>query len=43
LRRIGGLNWTIPLSANPELRNLGPTLFLAQVGMVSGPRFAATV
>jgi putative transport protein len=43
LRRTGGLNWTIPLSANLVLRNLGLTLFLAQVGMASGPRFAATV
>jgi putative transport protein len=43
LRRTAGLNWTIPLSANLVLRNLGLTLFLAQVGMSSGPRFAATV
>ena len=43
LRRTGGLNWTIPPSANLVLRNLGLTLFLAQVGMTSGPRFAATV
>jgi len=43
LRRTGGLNWTIPISANLVLRNLGLTLFLAQVGMSSGPRFAATV
>jgi putative transport protein len=43
LRRAAGLNWTIPLSANLVLRNLGLTLFLAQVGMSSGPRFAAAV
>ncbi|HKY03066.1 MAG TPA: TrkA C-terminal domain-containing protein, partial [Burkholderiales bacterium] len=43
LRRTGSLNWTIPLSANLVLRNLGLTLFLAQVGMASGPKFAATV
>jgi putative transport protein len=43
LRRTAGLNWTIPLSANLVLRNLGLTLFLAQVGMSSGPKFAATV
>ena len=43
LRRTGGLNWTIPLSANLVLRNLGLTLFLAQIGMSSGPKFAATV
>lgn len=42
-RRTGPLNWTIPLSANIVLRNLGLTLFLAQVGMTSGPKFAATV
>jgi putative transport protein len=43
LRRTGGLNWTIPLSANLVLRNLGLTLFLAQVGIASGPKFATTV
>lgn len=43
LRRTGGMSWTIPLSANIVLRNLGLTLFLAQVGMASGPKFAATV
>jgi putative transport protein len=43
LRRTRGLNWTIPLSANLVLRNLGLTLFLAQVGMASGPKFVATV
>jgi putative transport protein len=43
LRRTGGMNWTIPLSANLVLRNLGLTLFLAQVGMSSGPKFAAGV
>src|SRR5688500_15971492 len=43
LRRTRGMSWTIPLSANIVLRNLGLTLFLAQVGMSSGPRFAATV
>jgi len=43
LGRTGGMNWTIPLSANLVLRNLGLTLFLAQVGMSSGPKFAATV
>jgi len=43
MRRTGGLNWTIPLSANLVLRTLGLTLFLAQVGMSSGPKFAATV
>jgi putative transport protein len=43
LRRTGGMNWTIPLSANLVLRNFGLTLFLAQIGMSSGPKFAATV
>jgi putative transport protein len=43
LRRTGSMNWTIPLSANLVLRNLGLTLFLAQVGMASGPKFAAAV
>jgi putative transport protein len=43
LRRTAGLNWTIPLSASLVLRNLGLTIFLAQVGMSSGPKFAATV
>jgi putative transport protein len=43
LRRTGGMNWTIPISANLVLRNLGLTLFLAQVGMASGPKFATTV
>jgi putative transport protein len=43
LRRTRGMNWTIPLSANLVLRNLGLTLFLAQVGMASGPKFVATV
>jgi putative transport protein len=42
-RRTGRLNWIIPLSANLVLRNLGLTMFLAQVGMASGPKFAATV
>ena len=42
-RRIAGLNCMIPVSANTVLRNLGLTLFLAQVGMASGPRFVATV
>ena len=42
-RRTAGVNWTIPLSANLLLRNLGLTLFLAQVGMASGSRFVSTV
>jgi putative transport protein len=43
VRRTAGLNWTMPLSATLVLRNLGLTLFLAQIGMASGPKFAATV
>jgi putative transport protein len=43
LRRTGSVNWTMPLPANLVLRNLGLTIFLAQVGMASGPKFAATV
>lgn len=43
LRRTGKIHWTMPLSANVVLRNLGLTIFLAQVGMSSGPKFAATV
>jgi putative transport protein len=42
-RRTAGLSWTIPLSANLVLRNLGLTLFLAQVGMSSGSKFVATI
>jgi putative transport protein len=42
-RRTAGLNWMMPISANLVLRNLGLTVFLAQVGMASGPKFAATV
>jgi putative transport protein len=42
-RRTGGMNWTIPLSANLVLRNLGLTIFLAQVGIASGPKFVTTV
>ncbi|NYH13101.1 aspartate-alanine antiporter-like transporter [Paraburkholderia bryophila] len=43
LRRSGSINWTMPLPANLVMRNLGLTIFLAQVGMASGPKFAATV
>jgi len=43
LQRTGGLNWTMPLSANLVLRNLGVTLFLAQAGMSAGPKFVSTV
>jgi len=42
-RRTAGLNWIMPISANLVVRNLGLTVFLAQVGMASGPKFASTV
>ncbi|HEY2786083.1 MAG TPA: TrkA C-terminal domain-containing protein [Fimbriiglobus sp.] len=42
-RRTAGLNWTLPASANLVLRNLGLTVFLAQVGLASGPKFALAV
>jgi putative transport protein len=42
-RRTGRLNWMLPASANLVMRNLGLTVFLAQVGMASGPKFASAV
>jgi putative transport protein len=42
-RRTGPFVWTMPLSANLVLRNFGLTIFLAQVGLASGPKFFATV
>ena len=41
--RTGSWVWTMPVSANMTLRNFGLTIFLAQIGMVSGPKFIATV
>lgn len=43
VRRTGSLVWTMPLSANLVLRNFGLTIFLAQVGIASGPKFFATI
>ena len=43
LRRTGPFVWTMPLSANLVLRNFGLTIFLAQVGIASGPKFFATI
>jgi putative transport protein len=43
LRRTGPFVWTMPFSANMVLRNFGLTVFLAQVGLASGPKFFATV
>jgi putative transport protein len=42
-RRTARLNWTLPISANLVLRNLGLTIFLAQVGMAAGPKFASAI
>jgi putative transport protein len=41
--RRTGIVWTLPLAANLVLRNFGLTVFLAQVGIASGPKFAATL
>ena len=43
LGRTGSWVWTMPFSANVIMRNLGLTVFLAQVGMTSGPQFLETV
>ncbi|MEM5461952.1 TrkA C-terminal domain-containing protein [Paraburkholderia phytofirmans] len=43
IRRSPPFVWTMPLSANLVLRNFGLTIFLAQVGIASGPKFFATV
>jgi putative transport protein len=43
MRRLGPFVWTMPLSANLVLRNFGLTIFLAQVGLASGPKFFATI
>ncbi|WP_213303784.1 aspartate:alanine exchanger family transporter [Paraburkholderia sacchari] len=42
-RRNGPFVWVMPLSANLVMRNLGLTIFLAQVGISCGPKFIATV
>jgi putative transport protein len=42
-RRFAGLNFMMPASANLVLRNLGLMVFIAQVGLASGPKFVATV
>ena len=42
LHRTGPLNWEVPLSANLTIRQLGLLLFLAAVGLASGPAFAAS-
>jgi putative transport protein len=43
LRRSGSVNWTMPLSANKVLFNLGLTLFLANAGMSTGTSVVTTV
>ncbi|WP_203567512.1 aspartate:alanine exchanger family transporter [Aestuariimicrobium ganziense] len=43
LVRTGPLVWSLPNSANLTLRQLGLFLFLACVGLASGPAFARTV
>ncbi|CAB3786431.1 aspartate:alanine exchanger family transporter [Pararobbsia alpina] len=43
VRRVGPFAWTMPLTANLVLRNFGLTIFLAQVGIASGPKFFATI
>ena len=42
-RRTGGFVWAMPIQANLAIRNVGLTLFLAQVGMSSGQTFVNTV
>lgn len=37
-----GINWKLPNSANYTLRQFGLMLFLAAVGVASGPAFAST-
>lgn len=42
VRRTGVTAWQLPRQANFTLRKLGLMLFLASVGLASGPAFAAT-
>lgn len=42
LQRTGPVVWLLPKSANLTLRHLGLLLFLAAVGITSGPAFART-
>lgn len=41
LHRTGPIGWTMPLSVNLTLRQVGLLFFLAAVGLASGPQFAA--
>lgn len=43
IRRIGPLNWHLPMGANLMLREVGITLFLACVGLKSGGSFIHTI
>lgn len=43
MHRTGPLHWDLPLAANLTIRQLGLLLFLATVGLSSGPAFAASV
>ena len=43
LGRLGPMVMHMPLNANRALRELGIILFLANVGLLSGEKFAATV
>lgn len=43
LERTGPLVWTMPVSANLTLRQIGLVLFLAIVGVRSGPGFVRTL
>ncbi|MDO4683891.1 MAG: YidE/YbjL family protein [Lautropia sp.] len=43
VRKTGKLFWTMPVPANIALRNVGLSLFLAQVGLSSGETFVQTV
>ena len=41
VHRTGPIQWTMPLSVNLTLRQVGLLFFLAAVGLASGPQFAA--
>jgi putative transport protein len=43
IRRIGPLNWHLPMGPNLMLREVGITLFLACVGLKSGGSFIHTI
>jgi putative transport protein len=43
IQRTGPISWVLPASANLTVRQFGLMLFLATVGLSSGPGFAGTV